>query len=87
MLYAQDEVPGAHWDHEQATIHPTVAFYIGRCGKLVKEEIIHLTKDKNHDHNAVQVFLTKTLEHLRSKGVEIHEVIEWTDQASSQYKS
>ena len=25
LLYAQDEVPGAHWDHEQATIHPTVA--------------------------------------------------------------
>ena len=87
LLYTQDEVPGAHWDHEQATIHPTVAFYIGHCGRLIKEEIIHLTSDQRHDHNAVHAFVTKTLEHLRSKGVEIQEIIEWTDHASSQYKS
>ena len=37
--------------------------------------------------NAVQVFLNKTLDHLHSKGVQIEEVIEWTDQASNQYKS
>ena len=35
----------------------------------------------------MQVFLNKTLDHLHSKGVEIEEVIEWTDQASNQYKS
>ena len=29
LWYAQDEVGAAHWDHEQATIHPTVAYYIG----------------------------------------------------------
>ena len=80
-------MPGAHWDHEQAMIHPTVAFYIGICGSLIKEEIIHLTNDRRHDHNTVQVFLNKTLDHLRSKGVKIEEVIEWTDQASNQYKS
>ena len=45
-----------HWDHEQAMIHPTVAFYIGICVSLIKEEIIHLTNDRQHDHNAVQVF-------------------------------
>ena len=78
---------GTHWDHEQATIHPTVAFYIGICRSLIKEEIIHLTNDRRHNHNAVQVFLYKTLDHLRSKGVEIEEVIKWTDQASNQYKS
>ena len=46
LLIAQDEVPGMHWDHEQATIHPTVAFYIGICRSLIKEEIIHLTNDR-----------------------------------------
>ena len=46
LLYTQDEVPGVHWDHEQATIHPTVAFYIGICRSLIKEEIIHLTNDR-----------------------------------------
>ena len=87
LLFAQDEVPGAHWDHEQATIHPTVAYYIGPCGKLIKEEIIHLTGDRKHDHNAVRTFVKKTIEHLRSKGITIIEIIEWTDHCSNQYKS
>ena len=87
LLFAQDEVPGAHWDHEQATIHPTVAYYIRPCGKLIKEEIIHITGDKKHDHYAVSLFVTKTVAHLRSKGIEVLEIIEWTDHCSRQYKS
>ena len=87
LLFAQDEVPGAHWDHEQATIHPTVAYYIGPCGKVIKEEIIHITGDKKHDHYAVSVFVTKTVAYLRSKGVLVLEIIEWTDHCSRQYKS
>ena len=46
LLIIQEEVSSAHWDHEQATIHPTVAFFIGLCGELIKEEIIHITGDK-----------------------------------------
>ena len=53
LLIIQEEVSSAHWDHAQATIHPTVAFYIGVCGALIKEEIIHITGDRKHDHNAV----------------------------------
>ena len=37
LLYAQDEVSAAHWDHEQVTLHPTVVYYVGPCGKMIKE--------------------------------------------------
>ena len=87
LLIIQEEVSAAHWDHEQATIHPTVAYYIGVCGELIKEEIIHITGDHKHDHNAVSEFQKKTIEHLKGKGVEITEIIEWTDDCSNQYKS
>ena len=28
LLYTQDEPQGAHWDHNQITVHPTVCFYL-----------------------------------------------------------
>ena len=86
LLYSQDEPLGAHWDHEQIALHPTVAFYVCRNGYSVREEIIHLTPHKKHDHHAVDIFRKKSIQHLRGKGVEIHELIEWTDNAGSQYK-
>ena len=63
-----------------------MAFYVCDNGYLVREEIIHLTHDKKHDHHAVDIFRKKSIQHLCARGVEIHEVIEWTDNASSQYK-
>ncbi|MCG8627024.1 MAG: hypothetical protein MJE68_34120, partial [Proteobacteria bacterium] len=87
LLYVQDEVSGAHWDHEQVAVHPTACFYICNNGFLVREEVIHLSNEKKHTHHAVDVFREKTIQHLRQKGVEINEIIEWTDNAASQYKS
>ena len=87
LLIIQEEVSAAHWDHEQATVHPTVVYYIGVCGELIKEEIIHITGDQKHDHNAVSEFQKKTIEYLKAKGVEVTEIIEWTDHCLNQYKS
>ena len=42
---------------------------------------------KKHDHNAVSEFQSKTIDYLRGKGVEISEIIEWTDHCLNQYKS
>ena len=87
LMYLQDEVSAAHWDHEQITIHPTVAFYVcEKCSKVVKEELIHITSDKKHDVQAVRVFQQKSIQHLLSKGVRIEEIIEFTDHCASQYK-
>ena len=65
-----------------------MAYYICEiCPHLVKEEVIHITGDNKHVHEAVKHFIEKTLEHLKSKGVEILEVIVFTDHCSSQYKN
>ena len=88
LLYDQDEPQGRHWDHEQVTIHPSVAYYKWSTHEeVIKEEMIHITEDRKHDHTAVQAFMEKCIEHLRGKGVQIDEIIEFSDQAASQYKN
>ena len=72
LLYDQDEPQGRHWDHEQVTIDPSVAYY--KCSThdgVIKEAIIHITEDRKHDHTTVQAFMEKCIEHLRGKGVQI----------------
>ena len=87
LLYTQDEVTAAHWDHEQVTLHPTVVYYVGPCGKMIKEEVIHMTNNRKHIEKTVAVFQKKTIEFLKSKKVPILEILEWTDNAPCQYKS
>ena len=87
LLYAQDEVTAAHWDHEQVTLHPTVVYYVGPCRKMIKEEVIHMTNNRKHIEKTVAVFQKKTIEFLKSKKVPILEILEWTDNAPCQYKS
>ena len=87
LLYAQDEVSAAYWDHEQVTLHPTVVYYVGPCRKMIKEEVIHMTNNHKHIEKTVAVFQKKTIEFLKSKKVPIVEILEWTDNAPTQYKS
>ena len=56
-----------------------------KCGKVVKEEWIHLSEDKHHNVAAVAVFQNKSIEHLHLKGIKVED-IEFTDQMVSQYK-
>ena len=46
LLYDQDEPQGRHWDHEQVTIHPSVAYY--KCS--THDEVIK----RNDPHNIRQ---------------------------------
>ena len=87
LLYAQDEVSAAHWEHEQVTLHPTVVYYVGLCGKMIKEEVIHMTSNCRHIERTVAVFQKKTIDFLKSKKVPIVEILEWTDNTPAQYKS
>lgn len=83
----QDEPQALHWVHEQVTLHPTVVYYKCHCGGLVTDEIVHISADLKHDAHLVKVFTRKTLDYLQSKNVSIRKIIEFTDQAPSQYKS
>ena len=88
LLFYQDEVGAKHWDHEQMSLHPSsLLMKCVMCKGFVHEEVIHLMPDKTHDHKAVEQFVQKTLHHLEEKGVNIKEIIEFTDHAASQYKS
>ena len=88
LLLTQDATSGSHWDNPQLTIHPTAVLYrCSKCDELVKEDIIHITMDKDHDKHAVNQFIASTIDHLKKKDVTINEIIEFTDHASSQYKS
>ena len=88
LLLMQDATSGSHWDNPQLTIHPISVYYnCSNCNELVKEDIIHITMDKNHDKHAVNQFIATTIDHLKEKNVTINEIIEFTDHASSQYKS
>ena len=76
--------------HPQLTVHPTSVFYKclnEDCNKVVSEDVLHITDDKIHNKHAVNSFITKSIEHLKAKGVPIHEIIEFMDNCSAQYKS
>ena len=90
MLFVPDEPSGVHWDHPQLTVHPTSIFYKclnEDCNEVVSEDVLHITDDKTHDKHAVNSFITKSLQHLKAKGIPIHEIIEFIDNCSAQYKS
>ena len=87
LLVVQDEVSTAHWDHKQATLHLTEVYYVGPCGKLIKEEVIHMTSHHGHFERCVAAFQKKTIDFLKSKKVPMVEILEWTDNAPTQYKN
>ena len=54
---------------------------------MIKEEVIHMTNNCRHIERTVAVFQKKTIDFLKSKKVPIVEILEWTDNAQTQYKS
>ena len=86
----QDEPKTLHWSHDQVTVHPTICCFscpkVG-CHHLVTVEIIHVSTDLLHDPHAVAFFKKDALNYIRSQGISFDEVIEWTDQSPTQYKS
>lgn len=90
LLYSQSEPQACHWDHQQVTVHPIVAYYPcpdAGCDELVVEDVIHITADRSHDLQAVCLFERKTIEYLKKQNIHIDELIEYTDNAGQQYKN
>ena len=84
----QNEVQGLHWRHKQVTLMPTVAhFKCSKCHQLATHGIVHISDDMRHDAHLVKVFTQKSIEVLKSNNVNICKMIEFTDQAPSQYKN
>ena len=79
-----------HWCHEQVTIHPSCISYrcpVNDCNQLVLHEIVHISDDLKHDAHLVKKFQLANYQILSKCGVQIHKIIEFTNQAPSQYKN
>ena len=84
----QDEPQGTHWDHNQTTIHPICNFYIKEGeSEVVSEEHIVFSDDRVHDKFAVKAFTEISLNHILNKGFKPTHIIQFSDNASGQYKS
>ena len=84
----QNEAQGLHWVHKQVTLMPTVAHYrYVKCEQLVTHEIVHITDDLKHDAHLVKLFTAWSIEVLKANNVDIHKILEFTDQAPSKYKN
>ena len=67
---------------------PTVAHYrCMKCQQLITHEIVHVSEDLKHDAHLVKVFTARSLSVLKKNNVDIRKIIEFTDQAPSQYKN
>ena len=86
----QHEVQALHWSPEQVTLHPCCIMYrcpVRDCNQVVLHEIVHITDDLKHDAHLVKKFQAANVELLQKRGVQICKIIEFTDQAPSQYKN
>ena len=84
----QKEVQALHWRHKQVTEMPTVVHYrCEKCHQLTSHEIIHVSEELKHDAHLAKAFTSRTLSVLRQNKVQICKIIEFTDQAPSQYKN
>ena len=86
----QNEVQAMHWSHEQVTMHPSSISYrcpIDNCNHIVLHEMVHISDDLKHDAHLVKKFQSANIAILKKCGVDICKIIEFTDQAPSQYKN
>ena len=67
---------------------PTVVHYIcSTCKCMVTHEMVHVSEDLKHDAHPVKKFTERSEQVLQNSGIEILKIVEFTDQAPSQYKN
>lgn len=81
----QDAKQSQYWSKEQITLHPFVVYYVDG-DKLEHECFIVISKDLNHNSNAVNLFINKLITELKTKH-SIKKMIYIIDGAAAQYKN
>ena len=82
----QNEAKEAGYGSSQITVHPVVLYYMDGPIK-VRDSLIMLSDDINHDCWAVNVFLEKTMEYLKeTPDIKPDRVVVFSDGCRSQYK-
>ena len=70
------------------TLHPTVAYYTcpnDHCAITVTHEFVHMSEDLKHDAHIVKRFVNESVKVVKSQKIEICKIIQFSDQAPSQY--
>ena len=86
----QDEIQALYWSHAQVTIHPSSVSYrcpTEDCNKVVLHEIVHINDDLKHDAHLVKKFQAENIKILKKCGIDIRKIVEFMDQAPSQFKN
>ena len=90
LCLLQNEPQGMHWEHKQVTLHPTVAYYScpnEHCSSTLTHELIHISEDLKHDAHIVKKFVNENIKVVKSHKIKICKIIQFLDQAPSQYKN
>ncbi|KAK7089483.1 hypothetical protein V1264_024849 [Littorina saxatilis] len=88
--WVQDEAQGAHWAHDQVTLHANVASYrcpVDGCELMVNHTLMVVSNDMKHCHDAVHTFNSVTLNFLVHQQVPMNKIIMFSDGAPTQYKN
>jgi hypothetical protein len=57
------------------------------CHEIVKEELVMISDDMNHDSSAVKAFVRKAEDHLKeTRNINMEHVVQFSDGCASQYK-
>ena len=86
----QDAAQGFHWNNSQATIHPFVAYYTDRSGKLCHLSYIVVSEALQHDTTAVFLYqrcFIAFLKRFLPSTTQPRKIMYFSDAAGSQYKN
>lgn len=85
----QDEVQGAYWTQDSATVHPIVTYYrCAGCSDVITESLVFIRDDLVHDFHAVNAFQNVACNHLtNSRHLTLSKLYRFSDGCGQQYKS
>ena len=91
VCVTQNKVQSAHWYQTNITLHPFVTYYTcsdPSCAdsSTVREAVVIITADNNHDHHAVNHFTTLVADHLHNRDPAAERFIQYSDGCAAQYK-
>ena len=84
----QDEAKSVFFIARQITIHPVVVFYHSPDvpDLIVRNSLVFLSDDNNHDYQAVDHFFKNSVEYLEGEGIAFSKLVVFSDGCTSQYK-
>ncbi|KAK6168797.1 hypothetical protein SNE40_011199 [Patella caerulea] len=83
----QDEIQSFHWENNQATMHPFVAYQRSNDGDLIHRNMCVLSDTKEHSTITVFTFLSVVLPYLKTELPGVKKIHYFTDGCVSQYKN